>query len=82
MKKIIEMSRNYNYTTGKLLDYLNYQKYFEPIVIDLSFFVCGKYIRVFLNKLRKKWWCDNVFIAERQQKIILNFSLDSLILTK
>ena len=54
MKKIIEMSRNYNYTTGKLLDYLNYQKYFEPIVIDLSFFVCGKYIRVFLNKLRKK----------------------------
>ena len=30
------MSRNNDYTTGTLLDYFYYQKYYKPIGIDLS----------------------------------------------
>ena len=35
-EKVIEMSRNDNYTTGNLSDYLYHQKYYKPIGIDLS----------------------------------------------
>ena len=35
-KKLIEMSRNDDYTTGNLLDYLYYQKYYKLIGMDLS----------------------------------------------
>ena len=35
-EKRIEMSRNYDYTTWNLLDYLYHQKYYELIGIDLS----------------------------------------------
>ena len=35
-EKLIEMSRNDDYTTGILSDYLYYQKYCKPIRIDLS----------------------------------------------
>ena len=35
-EKLVEMTRNYDYTTGNLLDYLYNQKYHKPIGIDLS----------------------------------------------
>ena len=35
-KKPIEMSRNDNFTTGNLLDYLYHQKYYKRISKDLS----------------------------------------------
>ena len=35
-KKLIEMSRNDDYTTGNLLDYLYYQKCYKLIGMDLS----------------------------------------------
>ena len=35
-EKLVEMSRNNNYTTGNLLDYLYHQKYHKLIGIDLS----------------------------------------------
>ena len=35
-EKLIEMSRNDDYTTGHLLDYLYHQKYYKRIGIDLS----------------------------------------------
>ena len=35
-KKLIEMSRNDDYTTGNLLDYLYLDYYYEFIGIDLS----------------------------------------------
>ena len=35
-EKLIEMSRNDDYTTGNLLDYLYHQKYYKLIGIDLS----------------------------------------------
>ena len=34
-KKLIEMSRNDDYTTGNLLDYLCHQNYYKLIGIDL-----------------------------------------------
>ena len=35
-KELVEMSRNNYYTTGNLLDFLHYQKYYKLISIDLS----------------------------------------------
>ena len=35
-EKRIEISRNYDYTTGNLLDYLYHQKYYKFIGNDLS----------------------------------------------
>ena len=35
-EKLIEMSRNDGYTTGNVLDYLYYQKYYELNGIDVS----------------------------------------------
>ena len=35
-EKLIEMSRNDDYTTGNLLDYLYHQKYYKLIGIDIS----------------------------------------------
>ena len=36
MKKIIDISRNNEYTTGNLLDYDYFKKYYKLIAIDLS----------------------------------------------
>ena len=44
--KLIEMSRNNEYVTGQLLDYLYHQDYYTLNSIDLD-----KQIRVFPNKL-------------------------------
>ena len=44
--KLIEMSRNNEYVTGQLLDYLYHQNYYTLNSIDLD-----KQIRVFPNKL-------------------------------
>ena len=46
-EKLIEMSRNDDYTTGNLLDYLYHQEYYKLICIDLS----TQRIQVFLNEL-------------------------------
>ena len=35
-EKLVEMSRNDNYTTRNMLDYLRHQKYYKLISIDLS----------------------------------------------
>ena len=36
MKKIRDISRNFEYTTGHLLDYDYFKKYYKLIAIDLS----------------------------------------------
>ena len=46
-EKLIEMSRNNDFTTGNLLDYLYHQNYPKLIGLDLS----RQKIRVFLNEL-------------------------------
>ena len=45
--KLVEMSRNDNYTTVNLLDYLYHQKYYKLMVQIYQ----DKQIQVFLNKL-------------------------------
>ena len=89
------MSRNNDYITGNLLDFSNHQNYYKLIGIDLSRqtntsipqqidFVSQKKImkRRRLRKLEEDDSATMLFIAGKQQKTILYFSLDSLIVTK
>ena len=82
--RFIEMSRNDNYTTGNLLDYLYHQKYHKLIGIDLSRQTNTSIPQQinFIGKLEEDDGGTMFFIAEKQQKTILNFSLDSLIVTE
>ena len=74
------MSRNNAYITENLLDYLCHQNYYKLICIDLSK-QTNTSIPQQINFVRK-FENDHaimIFIAEKQQKNILNFSLYSLI---
>ena len=77
------MSRNCDYTTENLLDYLYHQKYYKLIGINLSRQTNTSVSQQinFVEKLEDDG-ATMFFIAEKQQKIILNFSLDSLIVTE
>ena len=78
------MSRNDNYTTGNILDYLYHQKYYKLIGTDLSRQTNASIPKQinFVGKLEENDGATMIFIAEKQQKTILNFSLDSLIVTE
>ena len=82
--KLIEMSRNDNYTTGNLLDFSFHQNYYKLIGTDLSTQRNKNIPRQidFTRKLEKDDGATLFFIAEKQQKEILNFSLNSLIVTE
>ena len=74
------MARNNN-TTGNLLDYLYHQNYYKVIGIDLSRQTNTSILQQ-INFTGKSKEGDDVtifFVSEKQQKSILNFSLDSLI---
>ena len=62
------MSRNNDYTTGKLLDYLYRQKYCKLIGIDLS-----RQTNMCTGKLEENDCTTLFFIPEKQQKTIPNF---------
>ena len=83
-EKLIEISRNDDYRTGNLLDYLYNQNYYKIIGIDLSRQTNTSIPQQinFTGKLEKDDGVTMIFIAEKQQKAILNFSLDSLIVTE
>ena len=75
-KKLVEISRNNDYATGNVLDYLYHQNYYKRIDIDLS---RQKNMSIpqqisFTEKLEKDDGATIFFIAEKQQKSILNFS--------
>ena len=79
-EKLVEMARNNN-TTGNLLDYLYHQNYYKVIGIDLSRQTNTSVLQQ-INFTGKSKEGDDVtifFVSEKQQKSILNFSLDSLI---
>ena len=70
--------------TWNLLDYLYHQNYYNLIGIDVS-----KQLNVsiaqqinFLGKLEEDDGATIFFVSEKQQKAILNFSLDSLLVTE
>ena len=83
-EKRIEMSRNDDCTTGNLLDYLYHEKYYKLIGIDLSRQTNSSIPQQinFVVKLEEDDDATMFFIAEKQQKAILNFSLDSLVVTQ
>ena len=82
-KKLIEMSRNDDCTTWNL-DYLHHQYYYKLIGLDLSRQTNTSILQKinFVEKLEQDDGATMFFIAEKQQKTILNFSLDSLIETE
>ena len=79
-EKLIEMSRNDDYTTGNLLDYLYHEKYDKFVAIDLSRQTNTSIPQKinFVETLGEYDGAAMFFIAEKQQETILNFSLDSL----
>ena len=78
------MSRNNDYITGNLLDYLNYQHYFKLIGTDLSTQTNTSITQQinFGGKLEEVDGPTIFSITGKQQKTILNFSLDSVIETE
>ena len=78
------MSRNEDYVTGNLLDFSYNQNYYKTIGIDLSRQTNKNIFQQinFTEKLEEDDGATMFFIALKQQKTILNFSLDSLIVTE
>ena len=71
------MSRNYDYTTGNLLDYLHNQNHYKRIVIDLSR-QTNTSIPQQINFTEKSKGDNSktfFFIVEKQQKTTLFFSI-------
>ena len=83
-EKRIEMATNNDYTTGDLLDYLYHQNYYKLIGIDLSRQTNTSIPQQinFTGKLEEDDGATMIFVSEKQQKTILNFSLDSIIVTE
>ena len=77
------MSRNNDYATGNLLNYLYHQKCYKLIGIDLSrqTNISISQEIIFVGKLKKDDGATMLFIREKQQETILNFSLDLLFVT-
>ena len=75
------MSRNDDYARGNIIDYSYHQKYHKLIGIDLSRETNTSIPQQinFVGKQEKDDGAAMLFIAENQQRTILNFSLDSLI---
>ena len=75
---------NDDYTTGNLLDYLYHHKYYKLIGIDLSRQTNTSILQQinFTAKLEGDDSATMIFVSEKQQKTILNFSLDSIIATE
>ena len=83
-EKLIEISRNDDYTTENLLDVSYYQNYYKLIGIDLSRQTNTSISQQinFRRKLEEDNGATMFVIAENQQKTILNFSLNLLIITE
>ena len=83
-EKLIEMSRINDYTIENLLDYSHHHNYYKLIGIDLS---RQRNTNVpqqinFTRNLEEDNGATMFFIAEKQQKTIATFSLNSLIVTE
>ena len=68
------MSRNDDYTTGYLLDYLYHRKYYKLINIDLSRQTNTSFPQQinFVENLEEYDGAKMLFIAEKQQKRFIN----------
>ena len=82
-EKIIEISINNDYTTENLLDFSYHLNYYKVIGIDLSrqtYTSIPQQIN-FVGKIEEDDGATMFFVSEKQQKTVLNFYLDSLIVT-
>ena len=83
-EKPVKISRNDDCTTGNLPDSSCHQNYCKRIGIDLSrqksTIIPQK--SNFAGQLKKDDGATMFFIPEKQQKTVLNFSLDSLNVTE
>ena len=78
-EQIIEMSKNNDYTTGNLLDYEYFSKYYRLIAIDLS-----KQIELenpdlkqqinFIGSLERNEGATMFFIIEKKEETTFDFS--------
>ena len=77
-EKIIDISRNNEYTTGNLLDYDNFKKYYKLIAIDLSkqqVLQENEDLVQLINFIGRLEEVANVFIIiEKKENTILEFS--------
>ena len=77
-KAIVQMGKNNDYTTGKLLDYDYFSNHYKVIVIDLS-----KQIELenpdlkqqtsFIGNIQKSDWATVFFIIVKSEETILDF---------
>ena len=83
-EKLGNYERNNDYTAGNISDYLYNQKHYKFIGINLwrQANVIDPQLVNFLGKLEEDGGVTMFFIVEKQQKNILNFSLDFLIVTE
>ena len=79
-EKIIEMSNNYDYTTGNLLDFAYFKKYYKLITTDLS-----KQTKLkdpqqinFTGELSNIRGATMFFIIEKSEETTFNFSQNSV----
>ena len=79
-KKVLEMGRNNDYTTGNLLDFVYFWKNYKLIAIDLS-----KQTKLkdpqqisFIGKLLATDGATMFFITEKSEEATLNFSQNSV----
>ena len=77
-EKVIDISRNNEYTTGNLLDYDYFKKYYKLIAIDLSkqqVLQENEYLIQQINFIGRLTEAANVFIIiEKKEPTILEFS--------
>ena len=79
------MSRNNDYTTGKLLEHSCHQNYYNPICMELSRQINTTVPQQinFREKSEENEGATIMLITEKQQRTILNiFFSDSLIVTE
>ena len=78
MKKIIDISKNDEYTTGNLLDYDDFKKYYKLIAINLSkqqVLQENEDLIQQINFIGRTEVASNIFIIiEKKEETILEFS--------
>ena len=78
--KNIDMSRNDGCTTVNLIDYLYYQKYYKDLSKQVNASIAQQIN--FRQKLEEDDDATMFLAFEKQEKTILDFSIDSLIGTE
>ena len=79
-EKIIDMSKNNDYTTGNLLDFVYFKKHYRLIASDLSEQTKLKDPQQinFIGKLLRNTGATMLFIIEKSEETTFNFSQNSV----